>query len=87
MEILFNWVARKFPGYAALSHYISKNWKHQANFTMHDSGWLIFAFPTENEMLEVLGGGLYYVFSKPLILKVMPNFFDFKPNDMTKMPA
>jgi len=38
-------------------------------------------------MLEVLGGGPYYVFGRPLILKAMPNFFDFKANDMTKMPT
>jgi len=29
---------------------------------MHDSGWLIFAFPSEMEMLDILGGGPYYVF-------------------------
>ncbi|KAL9400736.1 hypothetical protein Peur_004585 [Populus x canadensis] len=54
---------------------------------MHDSRWLIFAFPTEHEMLEVLGGGPSYVFGRPLILQVMPDFFDFKPNDMTTLPT
>jgi hypothetical protein len=84
---LIGFVAETFPGYASLSHYITKNWKHHANFTMHDFGWLIFAFPTEHEMLKVLGGGPYYVFGRPLILQVMPDFFDFKPNDMTKLPT
>jgi hypothetical protein len=84
---LIGFVVGKFPGYASLSHYIDRNWKHHANFTMHDFGWLIFAFPTEHEMLEVLGGGPYYVFGRPLILKVIPDFFDFKPNDTTKMPT
>ncbi|KAJ6969411.1 hypothetical protein NC653_034055 [Populus alba x Populus x berolinensis] len=37
-------------------------------------------------MLEILGGGPYYVFSRPLILQVMPDFFDFKPYDTTKLP-
>jgi hypothetical protein len=41
----------------------------------------------ENTMLEVLGGRPYYVFGRPLILKVLPDFFDFKPPDMTKMPT
>jgi len=82
---LIRFVSGKFPGYASLSHYIGKHWKYHANFTMHDSGWLIFAFPTENTMLKVLGGGSYYVFGRPLILKVMPDIFDFKPPDMTKM--
>jgi hypothetical protein len=84
---LIGFVAGKFPGYASLSHYIGKHWKYYTNFTMHDSGWLIFAFPTENTMLEVLGGGPYYVFGRPLILKVMPDFFDFTSPDMTKMPT
>jgi hypothetical protein len=44
---------------------------------MHDSGWLIFAFSSEMEMLDVLGRGLYSVFGRPLILKVMLDFFDF----------
>jgi hypothetical protein len=35
---LIRFVAGKFPGYASLSHYINKNWKHKATFTMHDSG-------------------------------------------------
>ncbi|KAJ6875698.1 hypothetical protein NC652_035158 [Populus alba x Populus x berolinensis] len=77
---LIGFIAGKFPGYVSLSNYIGKNWAHHANFTMHDSGWLIFAFPTKREMLEILGGGPYYVFSRPLILQVMPDFFDFKPN-------
>ncbi|XP_011007500.1 PREDICTED: uncharacterized protein LOC105113160 [Populus euphratica] len=54
---------------------------------MHDCGWLIFAFPTEYEMLKVLGGGPYNVFGRPLLLQVMPDFFYFKPNDMTKLPT
>jgi len=77
---LIGYVAGKFPGFVYLSNFISKNSKHKANFTMHDSGWLIFAFPFKMEMLDILGGGLYYVFGRPLILKVMPIFFYiFKP--------
>lgn len=54
---------------------------------MHDSGWLIFAFPFEMEMLEILGGGSYYVFGRPLILKVMLDFFYFQATNMKKMPT
>jgi len=53
---------------------------------MHDSGWLIFAFSSELEMLGILGGSPYFVFSRPLILKVMPKFFDFITTDMMHMP-
>jgi hypothetical protein len=35
---LIGFVAGKFPGYTSLSHYITKNWKHHANFTMHVLG-------------------------------------------------
>jgi hypothetical protein len=65
--------------------FISKNWQHKANFTMHDSGWLIFAFKTEMEMLDILGGGPRYMFGRPLILKVMPDFSDFQATNMIKM--
>jgi hypothetical protein len=54
---------------------------------MHDSGWLIFAFNSELEMLETLSAGPYFVFGRPLILKIMPEFFDFQANDMTKLPT
>jgi hypothetical protein len=54
---------------------------------MHDSGWLIFTFSSESEMLDVLGEGPYAVFGRPLILKIMPDFFDFQSTDMTTMPT
>jgi hypothetical protein len=84
---LIGYVAGKFPRYASLLNYISKNWQHKAHFIMHDSSWLIFAFSSEMEMLDVLGGGPYSVFGRPLILKVMPDFFDFKSTEMTSMPT
>ena len=84
---LIGYVTRKFPGYAALLNFIRKNWKHKSNFTMHDSGWLIFAFHSELEMLDILSSGPYFIFGRPLILKVMPEFFDFQPFDMARMPT
>lgn len=72
---LIGFVAGKCLGYTPLSQYIAQHWKYHAHFTMHDSGWLIFAFPTKTTMLEVLGGGPYSVFGRPLILQVMPEFF------------
>jgi len=84
---LIGYVARKFLGYASFLHFISKHWQHKARFTMQDSGWLIFAFNSELEMLETLSAGPYFVFGRPLILKIMPEFFDFQANDMTKLPT
>jgi hypothetical protein len=54
---------------------------------MHDSGWLIFTFTSETDMFEVLSRGPYYVFGQPLILKIMPEFFDFATSEMVRMPV
>ncbi|KAJ6866572.1 hypothetical protein NC652_037960 [Populus alba x Populus x berolinensis] len=59
---LIGYVVWKFLGYAAMLHFIRKNWKHKSNFTMHDSGWLIFAFHSKLEMLDILSGGPYFIF-------------------------
>ena len=53
---------------------------------MHDSGWLIFAFSSEFEMLDVLGVGPYAMFGRPFILKIMLAFFDFQFIELTTMP-
>jgi len=83
---LIGFVAGKCPGYNLLSQFIVQNWNYHANLIMHDSGWLIFEFLSESAMLDTLGGGPYAVFGRPLILQVMPDFFDFSPPDLTKMP-
>ncbi|KAJ7012044.1 hypothetical protein NC653_002208 [Populus alba x Populus x berolinensis] len=80
-------VARKCPGYAALLSYINRTWQHRATFTMHDSGWLIFTFSSESKMLDFLGAGPYAVFGRPLILKIMPVFFNFQFTELSSMPT
>jgi hypothetical protein len=54
---------------------------------MHDSGWLIFKFTSELDMLVVLNGGPYHVFGRLLILKHMPDYFDFDTSDMIRLPV
>jgi len=83
---LIGYIAGKFPGFSTLIKFINSSWKNKANFTMHDSGWIIFAFSLELEMLDVLGGGRCFVNGRPLILKVVPEFFSFKTSDMVHMP-
>eukprot|EP00258_Populus_trichocarpa_P031986 XP_024448005.1 uncharacterized protein LOC18109494 isoform X1 [Populus trichocarpa] len=39
------------------------------------------------DMFEVLSRGPYYVFGQPLILKIMPEFFDFATSEMVRMPV
>ncbi|KAJ6976290.1 hypothetical protein NC653_031975 [Populus alba x Populus x berolinensis] len=84
---LIGFVAGKCPGYAALLSYINRTWQHRATFTMHYSGWLIFTFSFEYEMLDVLRAGPYAVFRRPLILKIMLAFFDFQFTELSTMPT
>ena len=84
---LIGYVARKFPGYVSLLHFVGKHWQYKAKFTMHDSGWLIFVLHFELEMLETLSVGPYFVFGQPLILKIMSEFFYFQTSDMTTLPT
>jgi hypothetical protein len=84
---LVGYVAGKFPGYSALLSFINRTWQHKANFSMHDSGWLIFEFSLELEMLDVFGAGPYDVFGRPLILQIMPEYFDFQFAELTTMPT
>lgn len=84
---LIGFVAGKCPGYILLSQFIVQNWNSHATLIMHDSGWLIFEFLSESVMLDTLSRRSYSVFGRPLILQVMPDFFDFSPPDLTKMPV
>jgi hypothetical protein len=36
-------------------------------------------------MIDVLRGGPYYVFGRLLILKIMPDYFDFDTSDMVRL--
>jgi hypothetical protein len=45
------YVSCKSPGYRALNSIISNVWKCEATLTIHDSGWLIYKFKTEEDKL------------------------------------
>nr|TKS06709.1 hypothetical protein D5086_0000120500 [Populus alba] len=83
---LIGFIAGKFPSYTSISTFVTNSWKCPVNFSMHDSGWLIFTFNSELDMLTILNGGPYHVFGRLMILKIMPEFFDFDTSDMVKMP-
>jgi hypothetical protein len=55
--------------------------------TIHDSGWLIFKFANEEDKLNVLSGGPFLVYGRPLILRAMPEYFDFSSSDMHSVPV
>jgi len=45
--------------------------------SIHETGWLIFKFTNEDDKLNVLNGGPYLVFGRPLMLRAIPEYFDF----------
>lgn len=84
---LIGFIAGKFPGYASLSQYVNSTWKCNVNLSMHDSGWLIFKFESELDMNAVLNGGPYSIYGRLLILKPMPDYFDFDTSELIRMPV
>ncbi|KAJ6291207.1 hypothetical protein OIU76_023297 [Salix suchowensis] len=55
--------------------------------TLHESGWLIYKFNNEDDKLAVLRGGPYLVFGRPLMLREMPEFFNFNSSEMSTLPV
>lgn len=83
---IVGYVAGKFPGFKACNNIIANTWCCEASLTIHESGWLVYRFNNVNDKLEVLSNGPYLVYDRPLMLKPMPEYFDFAPDEMTKVP-
>jgi hypothetical protein len=62
-------------------------WKCNVTLNLHDSGWLVFRFSSEADMLKVLRRGPYSVQGKSLVIKPMPPYFDFGKPDMSFVPV
>lgn len=58
-------------------------WKVKVKLHLHPSGWLVFKLQTLEDREKVLDGGPYEVYGKPLILKAMPNEFDYGDEEFT----
>ena len=84
---VIGYVAGKSPGFKALNGISSSVWKCEASLTVHDSGWLIYQFNCEEDKNSVLCGGPYMVYGRPLILKSMPQFFDFSREEISRVPV
>lgn len=84
---IIGYVNGKFLGFTALNNLISNSWKCNAKLTLYDSGWLIYTFSSEADKHAVLSGNPYYVFGRPLVLKSMPEYFDFATTDMSRVPV
>ncbi|XP_022857248.1 uncharacterized protein LOC111378308 [Olea europaea var. sylvestris] len=83
---LVGYFASRFPGKVALLQ-LCDSWKVNYKYFVHSSGWLVFKFETDLERLSVLHGGPYFVYGRPLMLKVMPRYFDFDDKDVSTMPV
>ncbi|KAL0445944.1 UNVERIFIED_CONTAM: hypothetical protein Slati_1722300 [Sesamum latifolium] len=77
---LVGYIVGKFLGLKAIG-VLSKSWG--ATFQQHTSGWLVFKFATEEDMQRIMAGGPYFIFGRPLMLKIMPASFDFQEDDIS----
>ncbi|XP_073036527.1 uncharacterized protein [Primulina eburnea] len=64
-----------------------RRWGPDIRFQTHDSGWIIFTFPTTELRDCILNEGSYLVFGFHLFLKEMPRCFRFREEDMNSIPA
>lgn len=64
-----------------------RRWGKDVHFQTHESGWIIFTFPSLEARAKVLNGGTYLVYGYHLFLKEMPRCFKFKEEDMNTLPA
>nr|TKS17470.1 hypothetical protein D5086_0000012940 [Populus alba] len=81
------YVSGKNPGFKALQRIIATNWKCEATLTIHETGWLIYHFKSEEDKLAVLRGGPYLVYGRPLVLRQMTKYFDFSSAEMSRVPV
>ena len=83
---LIGYVASRFPGKKALLECCQK-WGMKFSYLTHESGWLVFKFESEDDLNQVLSASPYFIFQRPLLLKVMPVFFDFGNEELSKIPV
>ncbi|KAL0461934.1 UNVERIFIED_CONTAM: hypothetical protein Slati_0081000 [Sesamum latifolium] len=81
---LVGYIASKFPGLKAIRA-LAQSWG--ASFQQHDSGWLIFRFARDEDRQHILVGGPYFFYRRPLLLKNMPEYFEFKEDDISLTPV
>ena len=84
---LIGYVAGKYPGFVTLKSIIANVWKCDATLSIHENGWLVYEFKKEEDKMAVLNGGPYLIYGRPLLLKSMPEFFDFSKNEMSSVPV
>jgi hypothetical protein len=80
---IVGYIAGKSPSFKALNNIISSSWKCEASLTIHESGWLVYRFTNVDDKLVVLAKGPYLIYGRPLIIKAMPEYFDFGTDEMS----
>lgn len=83
---LIGYVAGGFPGIEAVRR-LANSWKVPYKFYVHKSGWLVFRFEIHEDRDQVLQGGPYLIYGRPLILKEMPQLFEFGPCTLSVIPV
>ncbi|KAL0447893.1 UNVERIFIED_CONTAM: hypothetical protein Slati_1917200 [Sesamum latifolium] len=73
----------KFSGLQAIRA-LAKSWG--ASFQQHGSGWLMFKFARDEDRQRILAGSSYFVYGRPLLLKNIPDCFEFKEDDISLIP-
>ncbi|KAK4398105.1 hypothetical protein Sango_1286000 [Sesamum angolense] len=81
---IVGYIAGKFPGMQAIRA-LSKTWG--ASFQQHDSGWLVFRFARDDDRQRILAGGPCFIYGRLLLLKPMPDCFEFKEDDIILTPV
>ncbi|KAL2540095.1 Uncharacterized protein Adt_01073 [Abeliophyllum distichum] len=83
---LIGYFAGRFPGKKALLN-LCGSWNVDYEYYTHSSGWLVFKFLDNASREKVLKGGPYFVFGRPLLLKIMPEYFQFDDDEISLMPV
>ncbi|KAI5682027.1 hypothetical protein M9H77_03255 [Catharanthus roseus] len=82
---LIGYVAGGFPGIEAVKR-LTNTWNVPHKFYVHKSGWLVFRFEIFEDRDQILQGGPYLIYGRPLILKEMPPLFEFGPCTLSVIP-
>ncbi|KAK4415523.1 hypothetical protein Salat_2659700 [Sesamum alatum] len=81
---LVGYIAGKFSGLKAIRT-LAQSWG--ASFHQHDSGWLVFRFARDEDRQYILASGPYFIYGRSLLLKNMPDYFEFKEDDISVTPV
>lgn len=72
-----------------LRGFIRKYWSYVSMPTIHvhEEGYFILKFSSENECAEILNGGPYFLNKEPMIVKQWSMNFDFKEEILRVIPV